>query len=194
MGLIFSCCLKNDENSEEQDPLLQQQKLLQLRQDQEFLQQEEQRKFMEQEEQKILKRENELTEIVNNTNDSFVDISMINNCTSTMNETVTGPNARLLEGNSNENQVNTIDTNSQTISRKDSVLSPQSTAATSTDTANNKSKKGQFTYNQLDVKSHLPNEKREALVRAWDAVIGGYSSQILQLPQTSNFGPLIEDL
>ncbi|KAL6942949.1 hypothetical protein ACO0RG_001920 [Hanseniaspora osmophila] len=194
MGLIFSCCLKNDENSEEQDPLLQQQKLLQLRQDQEFLQQEEQRKFMEQEEQKILKRENELTEIVNNTNDSFVDISMINNCTSTMNETVTGPTARLLEGNSNENQVNTIDTNSQTISRKDSVLSPQSTAATSTDTANNKSKKGQFTYNQLDVKSHLPNEKREALVRAWDAVIGGYSSQILQLPQTSNFGPLIEDL
>ncbi|KAL6947171.1 hypothetical protein ACO0QE_002044 [Hanseniaspora vineae] len=194
MGLLFSCCSKNDENSEEQDPLLQQQKLLQLRQDQEFLQQEEQRKLMEQEEQKIIKRENELTEIVNNTNDSFVDISMINNCTSTMNETIAEPNAKLLGGNSNENQVNTIDTNSQTISKKDSVLSPQSTAATSTNTANNKPKKDHFIYNQLNVESHLLTEEREALVRAWDAIIGGYSNQILQLPQATNVGPLVAEL
>lgn len=75
MGIVLSCC-KQDGISEG-EPLLQDSQKgygSNANNDYDALQ-----RKIEQEEQKLLAREQELTEIVNNTNDKLIDISMISN-------------------------------------------------------------------------------------------------------------------
>ncbi|AMD21816.1 HFL040Wp [Eremothecium sinecaudum] len=73
MGILFSCF--SDEYEGEQDPLLENQlgynSIRSTIEDRHALEQELQ--------QQLLQREQELTEIVNNTNDKLIDISMISN-------------------------------------------------------------------------------------------------------------------
>lgn len=75
MGVIFSCCNRNGSN--ETDPLLQgAQNGYNSSADNDY---DAVQRQLEQEEQKLLAREQELTEIVNNTNDKLIDISMMSN-------------------------------------------------------------------------------------------------------------------
>ncbi|SCU89565.1 LANO_0D05490g1_1 [Lachancea nothofagi CBS 11611] len=75
MGGILSCCFGT--RSSETEPLVQEAQKgygSYGNEDDEALQ-----RKIEQEEQKLLAREQELTEIVNNTNDKLIDISMMSN-------------------------------------------------------------------------------------------------------------------
>ncbi|CAR22564.1 Meh1p [Lachancea thermotolerans CBS 6340] len=75
MGVIISCCFRD--RSSEDEPLIQDSQRgygANANNDYDALQ-----RKLEQEEQKLLVREQELTEIVNSTNDKLIDISMMSN-------------------------------------------------------------------------------------------------------------------
>ncbi|CDO94513.1 unnamed protein product [Kluyveromyces dobzhanskii CBS 2104] len=71
MGNALSCCFRQD--SDENDPLLQEQDRYGSQAQLDYNEMEQQQK------ERVLERERELTEIVNSTNDKLIDIGMISN-------------------------------------------------------------------------------------------------------------------
>ncbi|KAH3899794.1 uncharacterized protein SCODWIG_03236 [Saccharomycodes ludwigii] len=150
MGIIFSCCLKNhednDDHHQENDALLYNNNDGNNGYDS-------MKRELEIEEQKMLARENELTDIVNNTNDKLIDISVMNN------------NGTNNNGNNNlHDDVDTTNSNHAT-SSVTAISSPSGFV------------KVNHKFNILDTNSSLTSLEKEKLKKLWDVIINGYIGQ-----------------